>query len=141
VSLRRSVIRLNDRLFIINNRSQTISLRLDEHILEQYDKIVSRLSNELNVKITRSELFRAILEYMLMRPELFKEIINTSIEVESRMTKIVKVISQLVSLRKIIDEILLREEYLSNETAVESALKFISKKIDEIIDELTEVAM
>jgi hypothetical protein len=80
MSWREAVEWLDKNTFIIlslRSRKRTVTLRLDEDVISKYDKLVLELIvRNPSLKITRTEIMRAILVKAIEKPELIMQILS-----------------------------------------------------------------
>jgi hypothetical protein len=80
MSWRETVEWLDRNVFIIlslRSKKRTVTLRLDEDIVAKYDRLVAELlARRPDLKLTRTEIMRAILTKAVEKPELITQILS-----------------------------------------------------------------
>jgi len=80
MSWRETIEWLDKNTFVIlslRSRKRTVTLRLDEDVVSKYDKLARELMlRKPDVKITRTEIMRAILTKAIEKPELIMQILS-----------------------------------------------------------------
>jgi hypothetical protein len=80
MSWRETVEWLDRNVFIIlslRSKKRTVTLRLDEDIVAKYDRLVAELlARRPDLKLTRTELMRAILTKAVEKPELITQMLS-----------------------------------------------------------------
>jgi hypothetical protein len=71
---------IDRNVFIIlslRSKKRTVTLRLDEDIVAKYDRLVAELlARRPDLKLTRTEIMRAILTKAVEKPELITQILS-----------------------------------------------------------------
>ena len=61
----------------LRSKKKTVTLRLDEDIVNKYDKLVLELTiRNPSLKLTRTEVMRAILTKAIEKPQLIMQILS-----------------------------------------------------------------
>jgi hypothetical protein len=80
VSWRDTVEWIDRNIFIIlslRSKKRTVTLRLDEDIVAKYDRLVAELlARRPDLKLTRTEIMRAILTKAVEKPELIVQMLS-----------------------------------------------------------------
>ena len=80
MSWRETVEWIDRNIFIIlslRSKKKTVTLRLDEDIVAKYDRLVAELlARRPDLKLTRTEIMRAILTKAVEKPELITQILS-----------------------------------------------------------------
>jgi len=80
MSWRDTVEWIDRNIFIIlslRSKKRTVTLRLDEDIVAKYDRLVAELlARRPDLKLTRTEIMRAILTKAVEKPELITQILS-----------------------------------------------------------------
>ena len=80
MSWRETVEWIDRNVFIIlslRSKKKTVTLRLDEDIVAKYDRLAAELlARRPDLKLTRTEIMRAILTKAVEKPELITQILS-----------------------------------------------------------------
>jgi len=80
MSWRETVEWIDRNIFIIlslRSKKKTVTLRLDEDIVAKYDRLAAELlARRPDLKLTRTEIMRAILTKAVEKPELITQILS-----------------------------------------------------------------